>query len=190
MAAVDGMAHPAAMPLLLLVPLLVAAVFVLWALLLPLSLWQRYRHGRARRRVQAWVVRFNAWLLAASVPLFLAGAWLATHWMPHALREAGLGLAAGMLVGIAGLALARFEHDGGQCFHTPNRWLVLAMTTLVAVRLVFGLWAGWQHVAATSCSPFVGWLHAGGVIAVGGVLLGYYLAYTWGLRARVARAMR
>jgi hypothetical protein len=175
------------MPLLLLFPLLMVAVFVLWALLLPFSLWQRYRHGRARRRVQPWIVRANAWLLAASVPVFLAGAWLTTHWMPHALRDALSGSCVGVLVGIAGLRLARFERADDEWFHTPNRWLVLAMTTLVAARLAFGLWTGWRHVAASASSPFAAWLHAGGVIGVGGMLLGYYLAYTWGLRVRVSR---
>ena len=44
------------MPLLLLLPLLILAIVALWALLLPISLIQRYRFGRKRRRVQGWVV--------------------------------------------------------------------------------------------------------------------------------------
>ena len=177
------------MPLLLLIPLLFLAVFVLWALLLPFSLWQRYRLGRARRGVQGWVVRANAWLLAASVPMFLVTAWIGGHWMPHALRDAAVGLGAGVIVGIASLWLTRFERVDGRLFYTPNRWLVLALTGLVAARIAFGLWSAWQLREVHASSPFVLWLQAGGVLAVGGVLVGYYLAYTWGLRARMSRPL-
>jgi uncharacterized membrane protein len=56
------------MPLLLL---------ALWLLLLPVLLWARYRNGRARRRAHGWVIRVNAWLLAASVPMLaIAGVFL------------------------------------------------------------------------------------------------------------------
>lgn len=97
------------MPLLLLLPLLVAGLFALWVLLLPLSILQRYRHGRARRRVQPWAVRVNAWLLLASALVFLAVATALGHWVAHALRDAGIGLAIGALVGVLGLRLDRFE---------------------------------------------------------------------------------
>lgn len=172
------------MPLLVLIALLFVAVFALWALLLPFSLWQRYRHGHARRRASAWMVRANTWLLAASVPLFMAGAWIGSYWMPHAVRDAALGLCAGVVVGIVSLWLTRFEREAGQLFYTPNRWLILALTGLVAMRIGFGLWAGWQRFAANAAPPLALWAQAGGVIGVGGILLGYYLAYTWGLRAR------
>ena len=52
---------------LLLIPLLVMGAVALWALLLPFALIQRYRHGKARRRIQGWVVHVNAWLLLLSV---------------------------------------------------------------------------------------------------------------------------
>jgi len=47
------------MPLLLL-PLLVVALVLLWLLLMPFALWQRYRTGRSRRRAVRWVVTLNA----------------------------------------------------------------------------------------------------------------------------------
>ena len=36
--------------LLLIIPLLILFMLAAWLLLLPLSLWQRYRYGRARRK--------------------------------------------------------------------------------------------------------------------------------------------
>jgi hypothetical protein len=156
----------------------------LWVLLLPLTLWARYRAGRARRRAQAWVVRANAWLLVVSLALFALSAWIAGHWAPQALRDAALGALGGGALGIVGLWLTRFEREAGALVYTPNRWLVLGLTGLVAVRLLAGLWLAWHGDGASS-----GWLQAGSLFAVGGVLLGYYLAYTWGLRARLpARA--
>ncbi|MFS8064226.1 MAG: hypothetical protein ACMG5Z_06510, partial [Luteimonas sp.] len=91
------------MPIVLLLPLLVVAVFMLWVVLLPFALVQRYRNGRARRRAQSWMVRANAWLLAFSTLLFLLGAWISSRWLHAALRDATLGLMAGVVIGIAGL---------------------------------------------------------------------------------------
>ena len=58
--------------------------------------------------------------------------------------------------------------------------LVLLLTLLVAVRIIAGLVAAW-HGNASSLSL----LDAGALLAIGAVFLGYGLAYTWGLRARL-----
>ncbi len=174
------------MPLLLLIPLLLAGVAALWALLLPIALIQRYRRGRARRRAIGWAVTVNAWLLTASALLLIATAWGLGHWIDGALRHALIGLLAGVVVGIAGVWLTRFEPGAAGLYYTPNRWLVLAVTVLVAARIAFGLLRGWQLWQADAASTV--WLdQQAGLLAVGGLLLGYYLAYTWGLRRRVLR---
>lgn len=172
---------------LLLIPLLVVGVFALWALLLPVAIVQRYRHGRARRRVQPLAVAVNAWLLLASVPLFLAGAWVAGHWVPGAAGHALAGLGAGLVTGLVGTWLTRFEHTPQGLAYTPPAWLVLALALLVAARLLLGLWQMLQrwHVAAPLPSVLAD--HAG-LFAVGGLLLGYALAYAWGLKRRLGRA--
>lgn len=176
------------MPLLLL-PLLLIGFALLWALLLPLALWQRYRRGRARRRARAWAVRVNAWLLLVSAALFVATAWLAGHWVDAALAHAALGLALGVVIGTVGLWLTRFEIDPGDpggLFYTPNRWLVLALTGLVALRIGYGLLHGWQWWRGGADHAV--WLaQQGSLLAVGGLLLGHYLAYGWGLRRRLSR---
>lgn len=172
------------MPLLLL-PLLLAGLVALWLLLLPLLLWQRYRLGRARQRAIGWVVRTNAWLLAASALGFLAAAWLGQRWVPGAGALAVAGLAGGMLLGMLGSALARLEVTPQGTFHTPNRWLVLLLTGLVAARIALGLWQAWLHLRADQ--PVQGLLaQQASLFALAGLLLGYYLAYAWGLR----RALR
>jgi hypothetical protein len=172
------------MPLLLLIPLLVIALFALWAVLLPLSIFQRYRFGKARRRVQPWYVRANAWLLAASTVVFVLFAWVAGNWIEDALPDAVAGLALGGLVGVFGLALDRFEWTSQGMFRTPNRWLVLGLSLLVAGRIAMGLYLAWTDGPGAGTAA---WVTHGGLLGVGGVLLGYALATAWGLRRRVSR---
>lgn len=184
-----GARHPRdaiAMPLILLLPLLAACVFALWVLLLPLSVVQRYRYGRARRRVQPLAVRINAWLLAVSALLFLAGAWVAGHWIADAVRDASIGVTAGVAVGLLGSRLDRFEATDRGLYRTPNRWLVLALATLLALRILLGLWLAWSGSAAGEAG-WQAWLDRGGLLGVAGVLIGYALATAWALRVRLRR---
>ena len=173
------------MPLLLL-PLLVVGLVLLWALLLPLLLLQRYRLGTMRRKQYGWVVAANAWTALPSAALFLLGAWASGHWIPGAVAWAAAGLAAGIALGGVGFLTSRFERQPDGLYLTPNRWLVLGLTLLVAARIALGLWQAWAH-----------WRHGlagddgiaglGSVFGVGGVLLGYFLAMAWGVRARLRR---
>jgi hypothetical protein len=170
---------------LLLIPLGALVLFALWLVLLPVSLWVRYSTGRAKRRAQGWVVRGNAWLLAVSMPIFLLTAWIAGHWVDDAVYDAVFGLGLGALVGIVSLWTTRFERDQKGLLYTPNRWLVLGLTTLVAVRILAGLWVAWRNMSGDTADTLGLWLEAGAWMGVAGVFLGYGLAYTWGLRARL-----
>lgn len=172
------------MPLLLL-PLLILLLLALWLVLWPVALWLRYRSGHARRRALAWVVAINAWSLLLSAGLFLGSAWLLAHWVDSALAYAAGGLATGLVVGCIGLGLTRFEVMPVGLFYTPNRWLVLALTLIVAARIVASMIRMWQ---AWGAEPHIAWLpQQGGLLAVAGLLLGHYLAYAWGLRSRLRR---
>lgn len=172
------------MPLLLL-PLLLAGLVLLWLVLLPVLLLQRYRLGRARQRAIGWVVRANAWLLLLSAMLFLLGAGVAQRWIVDAGWLALAGLGGGLLIGMLGIGLSAIEFTPQGNFHTPNRWLVLVLTGLVAVRIAAGLWQAWLHLRAGH-APDGLLSQQGSLFALGGLLLGYYLAYGWGLR----RALR
>ena len=168
----------------LVVLLVLLAVPVLWAVSLPVLLWARYRNGRARRRAQGWVVRVNAWLLLLSVPLLVLSGWISSHWFPEALVETAAGLMLGVLLGIVSLWLTRFEPDATGFHYTPNRWLVLGLTALVAARIVAGLVVSLRQLEGAPLAP-IALLDAGGLLALAGLFLGYALAYTWGLRARL-----
>ena len=170
---------------LLIVPLVILVLLVLWLLLLPFSLWQRYRLGKARRKAWPWLVRLNSWLLLFSVSLFLVSMAITNVWWPGALAYALAGMGAGLLAGIIGLWLSRFEQTPQGMYYTPNPWLVLSLTLLVAARIAMGfveMWRYWQGREALSIIPVLD--HAS-LFAVAGLLLGYYLSYTWGLRRRL-----
>lgn len=172
---------------LLIVPLLILVLLALWLLLLPLSLWQRYRMGRARRRALPWLVKLNAWLLSGSALLFLASMAVAGLWWPGATSYALAGLGAGLVTGMAGLWLSRFEYTPQGLYYTPNAWIALALVLLVAARIVMGvveMWRHWQGREALSMLPT--FEHAS-LFAVAGLLLGHYLVYGWGLRRRLPR---
>ena len=117
--------------------------------------------------------------------------WLcaSTHAAPDAARcctgDAGIGLLIGVLFGLVSLWLTRSERDGAVLWFTPNRWPVLILTTLVAARIIASLWMTWRRVTHATPAAAALWLDAGAWTAVAGVFLGYGLAYTWGLRARL-----
>jgi hypothetical protein len=169
------------------VPLLLLAVALLLApiALMPLALVLRYRAGTARRQARGWVATLNLVGLAISTSLFLMGAALTSIWVPHALSYSLLGLLGGIALGIVGLWLSRWERAPQSLHYTPNRWLVLGVTVVVAARLLYGFWRGWhawRHAAGETS-----WLAAFGVagsLAAGAVVLGYYLSYWMGVRRR------
>ena len=178
------------MPFLLLA-LALAAVLVLSVLLLPLSLVQRYRVGTARRFARGWFATLNLSALVASTALFLTGAAVTSMWVPEAFTYTLMGLGAGCLLGVLGLALSRWESTPRGLHYTPNRWLVLGLTLVVTVRVIYGFWRSWQ--AWRSGLTGGPWLIESGVagsLAAGAVVLGYYSTYWAGVRRRIGRARR
>lgn len=172
-------------------PVIIVAAAVLGLLLffviaIPFSLVMRYRVGKARRLARAWVVTANLVMLSISLALFLVGAAMTNIWVPRAFVYGLAGLAAGGTLGVLGLLATRWERTPNGLFFTPNRWLVLLVTLVVAARISFGIWRSWHawHHGAGA----VGWLEAFGVaqsLAAGAIVLGYYLVYLLGLRRRL-----
>ena len=118
--------------------------------------------------------------------MFVAGAAVASRWIPNALTQTLLAFAAGCLLGLVGLTLSRWEFAGGLLHYTPNRWLVLGLLVLVAARIGYGFWRTWHAWHTTG--PDTSWLAAAGVagsLGAGAVVLGYYLSYWLGVRRRL-----
>jgi hypothetical protein len=170
------------MPLLfalLLIPLLVVV-------LIPVSLLVRIRRGTMRRQARGWVMTANTIAVTISTAMFLIGALITSRWVPDALRYSLGGLALGAVLGFIGFALTRWESSRGAVHYTPNRWLVLTLTVIVAARIFSGFWrvgAAWQAGVEQ-----IGAVAASGIamsMAAGAVVLGYYLIYWIAVRRRL-----
>lgn len=173
------------MPLLLLLLLLVVAVPVV---LMPLSLIWRYRAGTARRQARGWLATLNVAGFGVSILLFLTVAAATTMWVPMAFAGALAGLAAGGVVALLGLALTRWEPSPGALHFTPNRWLILTLTLVVAGRVGYGFWRGWHAwQAATGHESWIASAGVSGSLAAGALVLGYHVVYWMGVRRRLQR---
>jgi hypothetical protein len=167
-----------------LIPIILVLLLVVALILAtPFLLYLRYRTGTMRRRGREWVANVNLASLGLSAALLVWVAALTTFWVPHAFSYSLVGLFAGSLLGFLGLALTRWEMTPRGLHYTPNRWLVLLVTLAVVTRLLYGLWRLWH---AWRAAPSDGsWLASAGVagsMAVGALVVGYYLAYFAGVR--------
>jgi hypothetical protein len=173
------------------VPLVIVLVFAVLAViaLIPVSIVQRFRTGAARRTARGWVATLNLAGVMFSAALFLLGAVVTSRWIPEALSYTLAGLAAGCVLGLLGTALTRWEYAGGRLQYTPNRWLALTVTLVVTARVLYGFWRSW-HAWRASLESMT-WVAASGVatsMSGGAVVLGFYLVFWAGVRARI-RAM-
>jgi hypothetical protein len=172
------------------VPLIFLAIFVVLAIvaLIPISIVQRFRSGTVRRPARVWLATLNLGAVAFSVALFLAGALVTSRWVPEALRYTLAGLGVGAVLGLVGIAITRWDRAGGRLHYTPNRWLVFAVTMIVAARVFYGFWRSWEAWRASVES--MTWVAASGVagsMSGGAVVLGYYLIYWAGVGAAIRR---
>ena len=172
------------MPLLILVVLLPLVLIAL----MPLILIQRYRVGTARRVARPWMATLNVALMAFSSICFLAGAGVTAVWVPNAFTGAAAGVALGVGLGVVGLMLTRWEYTAATLHYTPNRWLVLVVTFLVSARVLYGLWRSWMAAkAGVYGTPMVLAFGIPESLAAGGTVIGYYLAYGWGVRRSILK---
>ena len=174
------------MPLIPLVALLLLVLALI--LTMPLTLVLRYRAGTMRRLGRRWVATLNLVMMILSVLFFLYVAAIVSFWVSDAFRYSFYGLTGGCLLGLLGLAFTRWEQTSRALYYTPNRWLILIITLVVMARLFYGVWRIWHGWRAAG--PDASWLETAGVagsLALGALLLGYYLTYSAGVRWRLRR---
>jgi hypothetical protein len=175
------------------VPLLLVLLALPLALVLltPVALVQRYRAGTARRPARGWLATVNAVGMAVSATGFLLGAAITAAWVPNAFTAAVGGLAVGGLLGGLGLRLTRWDATIRTLHYTPNRWLVLAISLVVAARILSGLWRSWAVVqAGAATASVVAAFGIAGSLGAGATVLGYYLVYWIGVRRRIGQWQR
>ena len=172
------------MPILILLLLLP----VILILLSPVMLVQRYRVGTARRQARPWLATFGLVMMAGSTIFFLAGAGVTSLWVQDAFLGALAGVGIGVVLGMAGVLMTRWESTPASLHYTPNKWLVLLVTLIVSARLLYGFYRSW--LAASAGLEGTAVALAFGIpesLAAGGAVIGYYLAYGAGLRWRIRR---
>lgn len=109
-------------------------------------------------------------------------------WVSDAFGDTALGLAVGCVVGLGGLVITKWEATPRSLHYTPNRWMVLVITLLIAGRLLFGLYRA--AVAAESGmrgSEVAGAFGVAESLGAAGLVIGYYLAYNAGIIWRIRR---
>jgi hypothetical protein len=173
------------------VPILILAVVIVLALvaLIPISILQRYRVGTSRQRARGWLAVLNIVGLALSSVIFLVSAAFSNIWVPYAFSYTAAGLGSGIVLGMLGLALTRWERHPAALYFTPNRWLVLAITLVISARLMYGFWRVWHtwRLGSDEGGSFFAAAGVAGSMAAGAVVLGYYLAYWIGVRSRIRK---
>jgi hypothetical protein len=174
-----------------LIPLVLALLFVIILVLAsPILLVLRYRAGTGRRRARRWVATINLVSMRFSAGFFLWVAAMTAFWVPKAFLYSIAGLTVGCTLGLVGLAVTRWEKTPQAVYYTPNRWLVFLITLAVTTRLLYGLWRIWH--AWRIAGPDTSWIASAGVagsMAVGAVVLGYYLIFSAGVRWRLRRVL-
>lgn len=168
------------MPLIALAILFVLLVIAL----IPISIVQRFRTGTAERPARRWVATLNLVAVAVSVFLFVGGAFVTSQLVPGVLTYTLAGVAVGCLLGALGVALTRWQYVAGRLRYTPNRLLVLALTVVVAARVLYGFWRMWETWQAGIGSVVPGVATS---MSAGAVVLGYYLVFWTGIRWRIGR---
>ena len=180
---------PFAVPLLLVALLFFVILACAGVVLLSIAL--RYRAGTARRRGRHWVATTNVWVTSLSALFYLTFAAFLSFWIRHAFPYALTGVGLGLLVGLLGLALTRWESNAAGFFYTPSRWLALFLTAAIAARIAYGWWRGFHAVGSTTdAHPFLSTAGMQLSLTVAGGLIGYYLTYAAGVGLRLARYER
>ena len=107
---------------------------------------------------------------------------------PRSIQIRAPGLFAGGVLGLLGLALTRWEQMPRTFRYTPNRWLILTITLAVTARVLYGFCvAGTPGVPTKSGTAWLAESGAAGSLAVGAIVLGYYLIYSAGVWRRLRR---
>jgi hypothetical protein len=178
------------------VPIIVFALlfFVLLAFagVILLSLALRYRAGTARRQARPWVAKLNVWMTSLSTVFFLSFTFLLSFWVGSTFQYALIGIGAGAIIGLLGLALTRWESRPEGLFYTPSRWLAFLIVFAIAARVVYGWWHA-THPGSSAPGDQHWLTSASGTqlsLAVAAGLIGYYLVYSIGVRLKIAMASR
>ncbi|MGV8943387.1 DUF1453 domain-containing protein [Thermomonas sp.] len=164
---------------------------MIWAVAAPLAAFMVYR--RVRRNFGRQPLRSGRLAVRSMFLVIVAGLLLMAGFAGGGSSMAGwgvlAGLAAGGILGMAGLRMTQFETVQGGHWYTPHPGIGLALTALMLGRLAyrfFAVRATAAAVAASDASVLANLQRSPLTLSIAGLLIGYYLAYNVGL-LRMAR---
>lgn len=152
-------------------------------LLVPLigfRLYRRFRANFGRQTVQHTRMVVRLVILALVTTLLMA---FAARSMP-ALQAAGGGAIAGVLLGVLGLRLTRFDTDAQGRYYTPNPYIGATVTLLLVGRLVYRMstiYSTPQLAPPPGTDPFAAMAQTPLTLTFIMLTVGYYLMYTAGV---------
>ena len=155
------------------------ALFIVW------RLYRRYRSHIGPQKVRPLRMSLRVGLFSAFAVLILIS--------PIGLlgREiSGLAIAFGAMLGWLSLSQTHFETRDGRRWYTPNIYIGMAVTALLAARVVYRLATVYPQIAAGTLKPGGGPFGSLGgqqslpTLAVFGVVIGYYAVYYGGVLLR------
>ncbi len=147
--------------------------------LVPLIAWRVYR--RVRRNIGRQPLgTVRPWFTLVLFPLILAALAFGVVSVPQALLALGAGVLIGIVLGIVGLRLTRFENTGQGLFYTPNVHLGIALSLLLTGRILWRLvpFLGGGDVVDPGPDAF---MRSPLTLLLFGTLAGYYVTYAAGL---------
>jgi hypothetical protein len=155
-------------------------------LIIPLVLWRLYARTRrlvGRQRSRLW----RHWTAAVLWPMLLALLALGTIAHPTAEAALAAGIVTGVALAVRGLKLTRFVATAEGFFYTPNARIGIALSLLLAVRIVYRMVELYTAGGAPRAAP-QDFTRSPLTLLILGMLAGYYASYAVGmLRWRRAR---
>jgi hypothetical protein len=156
--------------------------------LVALVAWRMY--SRMRRLIgRQRLSRVRPWVSVCLFPILVSVLALLSLADPHAIAALMAGVVAGATLAAYGLRLTKFEETADGLFYTPNAHIGIALSLLLAGRILYRVGYLSFSTTPTAGSPTAIALNPI-TLAIIGALAGYYFAYAMGLlrwRARVSR---
>jgi len=144
-----------------------------------LILWRFYsRMRRMIGRQKLSIVR--PWITVCVFPLLTALLVATNLSRPESLASIGAGMAIGVGLGFYGLRVTRFEAAADGLFYTPSAHVGIALSLLLAGRIIYRL-IQVNGLTATPAGSPINYATTPLTLLIFGTLAGYYVTYAVGL---------
>ena len=159
------------------------AIFILVAALIGVRIYLRVRRAVGRQRFNARRLKIRVAILTVFGLLLLAAA------SRTAILLAALigGSACGVALGYLALRHTRIDSTAEGCFYTPHTYIGLSVTTVFLVWMVYDYFDAYHALAAAAAAGAPGTTlppESPLTLAISGVFIAYYAAYSLGLLRR------